>query len=252
MAYSSGYDAYSDPYASRSLSRSLSRRQSMGYPSTPYPHQMYPDGMTGSDYQAPYQTYGAPSSSVVPMSHRLASQAGYDYEEPYYDGGRQMSSMSHGTSMSHGGYSSSMVAPRSRRHSTVSFAAPPAIDPYRSPSAIHLKFKRKGSFTSGIGLDEAQQRIRLSGHDSHTFHDLHADGRGRIYLKWAGYSSLTYEIPLDGYDSRINLETLARRVSRACVHYLQANVIPIVWDRVVLHHLEEISYGVWQPMLSTR
>lgn len=76
-----------------------------------------------------------------------------------------------------------MVAPRSRRHSTVSFAAPPAIDPYRSPSAIHLKFKRKGSFTSGIGLDEAQQRIRLSGHDAYTFHDLHADGRGRIYLK---------------------------------------------------------------------
>ena len=85
--------------------------------------------------------------------------------------------------MSHGGYSSSVGAPRSRRHSTVSFAAPPAIDPYRSPSAIQLKFKRKGSFTSGIGLDEAQQRIRLSGRDSYTFHDLHADGRGRIYLK---------------------------------------------------------------------
>ena len=30
----------------------------------------------------------------------------------------------------------------------------------------------------------------------------------------------------------------------------QANVIPILWDRVQLHHLEEVAYGVWQPMLS--
>jgi len=182
------------------------------------------------------------------MSHRLTSQAGYEYEDPYYDGGRQMSSMSMG------GHPSSMVMSRTRRHSTVSFVAPPAIDPYRSPSAIHLKFKKKGAFSTGIGLDEAQRRIRLSGRDAYSFHDLHADSRGRIFLKikWAGYSSLTYEIPLNGYDGRINLETLARRVSRACVHYLQANVIPIVWDRVVLHHLEEVSYGVWQPMLSTR
>jgi hypothetical protein len=32
----------------------------------------------------------------------------------------------------------------------------------------------------------------------------------------------------------------------------QANVIPIVWHRVQLHHLEEVAYGVWQPMLSVR
>lgn len=32
---------------------------------------------------------------------------------------------------------------------------------------------------------------------------------------------MTYEIPLDGWDRRVSLETLARRVSRACVHYLQ-------------------------------
>jgi hypothetical protein len=32
----------------------------------------------------------------------------------------------------------------------------------------------------------------------------------------------------------------------------QANVIPILWDRVHLHHLEEIAYGIWQPMLSAR
>ncbi|KAF5321109.1 hypothetical protein D9619_000832 [Psilocybe cf. subviscida] len=239
MAYSQGYESYGDPYMSRSMSRSMSRRQSMGYPSYPYS-----DGMAGSDYQAPYQIYGPPSTAMVPVSRRLTNQA-YDMDDPYYD--------EHAMSMPMG-HSGSMIMPRARRHSTVSFAPPPAINPYRVPSALHLKFKRKGSFTTGIGLEEAQSRIRLSGNDAYSFHDLHADGRGRIYLKvkWTGYSSLTYEIPLDGYDSRIDLQTLARRVSRACVHYLQANVIPIPWDRVVLHHLEEVSYGVWQPMLSTR
>jgi hypothetical protein len=34
---------------------------------------------------------------------------------------------------------------------------------------------------------------------------------------------MTYEIPLDGWDRRVSLETLARRVSRACVHYLQVS-----------------------------
>ena len=36
---------------------------------------------------------------------------------------------------------------------------------------------------------------------------------------------MTYEIPLDasGYDGRVSLQTLARRVSRACVHYLQVS-----------------------------
>lgn len=95
-------------------------------------------------------------------------------DDPYYD--------EHAMSMPMG-HSGSMIMPRARRHSTVSFAPPPAINPYRVPSALHLKFKRKGSFTTGIGLEEAQSRIRLSGNDAYSFHDLHADGRGRIYLK---------------------------------------------------------------------
>jgi len=107
---------------------------------------------------------------------------------------------------------------------------------------------------AGISLAEAQGHIRLLNNDYYSVYDLHGDGRNTIYLKirWAGYNSLTYEIPLEAYDDRIQLETLARRVSRACVHYLEANHIPIPWDRVDLHHLEEISYGVWQPMLSAR
>lgn len=89
---------------------------------------------------------------------------------------------------------------------------------------------------------------------------------------------MTYEIPVDGYEGRVQLQTLARRIARACVHFLQvstpprrvfpveharkwpvwltvaclqANMIPISWDRVILYHLEETSIGVWQPVLST-
>lgn len=69
---------------------------------------------------------------------------------------------------------------RSRRHSTVSFAN----YGHGVPSPTHIKFKRKSSFSSGIGLDEAQQRIlKLSNNDSYSFHDFHADSRRRIYVK---------------------------------------------------------------------
>lgn len=39
---------------------------------------------------------------------------------------------------------------------------------------------------------------------------------------------MTYEIPLDGFDRRVSLQTLARRVSRACVHYLQVRLLTLV------------------------
>jgi hypothetical protein len=49
-------------------------------------------------------------------------------------------------------------------------------------------------------------------------------------VQWTGYSALTYEIPLAGYD-RVDLQTLARRISRACVHYLQVcrSTQPLLW-----------------------
>lgn len=243
------------------FSRSLSRRQSISYGATPmpYPHQpLYPDPHGFTEYPQPsYQIYGPPPqrAATIPMSHRLTgpSYDDMDLQEGYYPDDRQLSS-GHLPMVPHS--SMAMGRPRHRRHSTVSFSSrPPAIiDTYRRPSSIHIKFKRKGSFSAGINLGEAQDRVRLSGNDSYRMHDFHADSRNRIFLRvqWAGYASMTYEIPLDGYDGRVSLQTLARRVSRACVHYLQANIIPVVWDRVQLHHLEEISYGIWQPMLSAR
>lgn len=151
--------------------------------------------------------------------------------------------------MSHRSYSG-MGMPRVRRHSAVSFASrPQMMDTFRHGiGSIRIKFKRKGSFTAGITLGEAQASVRLSGNHSYTKYDLHCDYGGRIFLRvqvssfcaltlpvaynviatavvlgqqWAGYSSLTYEIPIESYDGRINLQTLARRVSRATVHYFQ-------------------------------
>jgi len=240
------------------FSRSVSRRQSLGYPTTPMsysPQGMYTDPTMvhrslGEQYPQPsYSIYGPPAT--VPVSHRLTGPSYDDLD--VHDGYYPNHSSGHLPMVTHS--SMTMGRPRHRRHSTVSFASQPTtIDPYRRPSSIHVKFKRKGGFTAGISLGEAQDHVRLSGNDSYRMHDLHADGRNRILLKvrWAGYASMTYEILLDGYDGRVSLQTLARRVSRACVHYLQANVIPIVWHRVQLHHLEEVAYGVWQPMLSVR
>lgn len=91
------------------------------------------------------------------------------YNNQYYDG-----QMGVGRSLSR------TPSTRSRRHSTVSFAN----YGYGVPSTTHVKFKRKSSFSSGIGLDEAQQRIlKLSNNDSYSFHDFHADSHRRIYVK---------------------------------------------------------------------
>jgi hypothetical protein len=177
---------------------------------------------------------------------------------------------------------------RSRRHSTVSFAN----YGYGAPSTVHVKFKRKNSFSNGIGLDEAQQRIlKLSNNDAYSFHDLHADSHRRIYIKIkvvpvalrffillippSDYSGLVTQplhtrFPLRGMivstcrHWQEGFPELAFIIFRYVVarsrsfmiltygHCAQANVIPVPWDRVILHHLEEIQYGVWQPMLTMR
>ncbi|PIL36862.1 hypothetical protein GSI_00552 [Ganoderma sinense ZZ0214-1] len=124
---------------------------------------------------------------------------------------------------------------------------------YDAMRSTVIKFKRKGGFRSGITLGEAMSDAHLSQNHEYSLYDLNADARGRIILKirWTGYNSMTYELPADCYDGRVELQTLARRIARACVHFLQANMIPVSWDRVILYHLEEISPGTWQPVLST-
>ncbi|EIW82480.1 hypothetical protein CONPUDRAFT_103697 [Coniophora puteana RWD-64-598 SS2] len=139
-----------------------------------------------------------------------------------------------------------------RRSSAVSFSGLSHIgDSFRRHPVV--RFKRKGAFTSGITLGEAQANVRLSGWDSYTLHDLHVDGRGRIYMKvnWPGYPPLNYDIPVDGYDGYVDLQSLARRVGRAVAHYLQANRIPIPWDRIELQSMEEMTMGTWYLKMTT-
>ncbi|PFH52592.1 hypothetical protein AMATHDRAFT_56648 [Amanita thiersii Skay4041] len=250
VPYAPMYDSY-DNYGG--MSRSLSRRQSLAYgapPPLPYTPGAYDPH--AQPYAESYPVYGSHhSTAVVPLNHRLAGPSREDLRDPYYADDR----LAAVPLTSHPSMGLGMSTPRHRRHSTVSLVPrPPVIDPYRLPGSLRIKFKRKGVFSAGITLADAQSHVRLSNNDHYTLHDLHANSRGRILLKirWNGYSSLTYEIPLDSYDGRISLQTLARRISRACVHFLQANIVPVVWDRVELHHIEEIAYGVWQPMLSVR
>ncbi len=136
--------------------------------------------------------------------------------------------------------------PRHRRRSSVSFVTrPPLLDQYRLSGSHQIKFKRKGAFSAGITLAEAQSHIRLSNNDHYTLRDLNADGRDSVLLtvrvcisalyvstlvdkhlnQWTGYAPMSYEIPLDSYGGRLSLQTLSRRVACACVHYLQVCLV---------------------------
>jgi hypothetical protein len=175
--------------------------------------------------------------------------SGYDdfsIRDPYYPEERHIPPSPH-----HAG-----IPRRERRRSTsVSFdmRAPP-MDTFRRLSSTVIKLKPKGAYRSGLTIGDAQANVRLSDNDSYTFRDFNADIKGRIALKirWAGYPSFTYDVPLEGYGERVNLQTLARRTARAVVHFLQLNIIPVPWDCVEMLRLEEIAPGTWQPILAVR
>lgn len=238
------YPAY-DAYGQGPVAFPMSRRQSMAYTDG----YVDPPIVAGGAYPEAYPAGGYP----VYAPSRQASQyngGGYAYSEAY--DGRDAYYDEAGAGA---GYTTPWTPglSRRRRQSSVSMRSRPTLDSFRRLSSTLIKFRRKGGFRSGISLGEAMANVRLSGNDDYTFHDLNVDPRGRIILKirWSGYTSMTYEIPVDGYEGRVQLQTLARRIARACVHFLQANMIPISWDRVILYHLEETSIGVWQPVLST-
>ncbi|KAF7980897.1 hypothetical protein HWV62_36081 [Athelia sp. TMB] len=247
------------------LTRRLSRRGSSYGGQQPFPYDdhhshggMYTEPMMttalqGEGYARPeYQMYGHGHSergdrrSYYPQAYDERDMP-MGRDSYYPEDGMPMMPMSTGS--------------RHRRASSVGpgiafdmrGGAPP-MDPYRRPSSIVIKLKPKGAYRSGLTIGDAQSNVRLSGNDAYTFRDLNADMRGRIAMKirWAGYPSLTYDIPLDGYGDRVNLQTLARRTARAVVHFLQTNIIPIHWDSVEMLRLEEVSPGTWQPVLAVR
>lgn len=214
----------------------------MSVPLTPSFCQPYP--------RPEYQIYGqSDRRSYHPQGkHWNSWTSGEDADAIYYTGyddmGPVRDSYYPDERISPGGHGGMMPLPRrQRRHSSsVAFdMRVPPMDPYRRLSSTVIKLKAKGAYRSGLTIGDAQANVRLSGNDAYTFRDLNADMRGRIAMKirvgltgsrifpwliyfsfkWSGYPSLTYDIPLDGYGDRVNLQTLARRTARAVVHFLQ-------------------------------
>jgi len=117
-----------------------------------------------------------------------------------------------------------------------------------------VKFRLSGQKRSGISVMDALQRVPLSQSRPYMMQDIAPDMYGKITLKvrWTGYHSNTYSIPLErSYEGYLDLQSLARRSARAIVHFMQANNIFLSWDRVMIHHLEEIRPGIWIPVLMT-
>ena len=90
-------------------------------------------------------------------------------------------------------HSSMVMTPRHRHHSSVSYTTRPApmLDTYHLPGSLKIKFRRKGSFSAGITLREAQDHyIRLSGNDSYSLYDFHGDSHSRILLRIQAFFSI--------------------------------------------------------------
>jgi len=221
------YDAYNN----RSLGGLRSRRQSFNRGADPYySTPMQPVGLH------PEQMYQTPGN----MSRYSLSPEVYDDE--YLDDPGYTSSYS----------TSSRRSRRLRRASTFdrSRSSTPFLDSFRR--LMTLKFKPKGTHRSGVSLTEALDNIRISGDKTYSPRSLNADSRGNLYMRivWTGYPTLTYEVPIDGYDGRISLQTLMRRVARGCLHFVESRGIPIHPDRIILHSVEEVTSGTWQPVLT--
>ncbi|KAI0824679.1 hypothetical protein BC628DRAFT_1410806 [Trametes gibbosa] len=205
MAYSV-YDGYNNQFAGYPLQHSLSHgAPAYGVHPTEFGYQ---DPIYAGAYGEAYPQTAYP----IYTPQRTVSQFGRAYDDldlrdPYY------ADRSYGQ----------LRRRRSSMSRSVSRMGRPALDGYRRMSSTVIKFKRKGGFRSGITLGEAMSDAHLTNNYDYSVYDLNADARGRINLKvkWPGYNSMTYELPVDTYDGRVELQTVARRIARACVHFLQ-------------------------------
>ncbi|KAF8665719.1 hypothetical protein AX16_000169 [Volvariella volvacea WC 439] len=164
------------------FTRSLSRRQSMSYIPPP-PGRPYSDHQGTYDPPVEYRqpgVYPSYAHSVPPVMHRVPSSPYDEYHDGYY---RETVVPTPGPVTAPTMYPSTSMGTRQRRQSNVGYAPPPVVTTYRVGSGTHIKFKRKGAFSAGISLAEAQSHIRLSGNDHYTIYDLHPDTRGRILLR---------------------------------------------------------------------
>lgn len=63
---------------------------------------------------------------------------------------------------------------------------------------------------------------------------------------------MTYEIPVDGYEGRVQLQTVARRIARACVHFLQVSTCPALLpssNSSLVHVFDSLVAGKHDPHL---
>ncbi|KAH8118529.1 hypothetical protein DFH11DRAFT_1686667 [Phellopilus nigrolimitatus] len=272
---------YAGAYPSQALIHpSLSSRggYSNGYPFSPRTpglghddYSRYPYGEPAYDDSAEdYAGYGdlqrAPSTYSSYATPRTSSH--YGIHGAYDDLALNKRSSYYGNDLDYGAhstpYSAGVMTPsRSRRSSSVSFHHQANTGPlsasvygsynYRGGHVPKIKFRTKYT-SSGMSLSDAVNGIRPSGADSYKWHEMHADRNGEIFLRvaWNGYRTITYRVPVDWHDGRVRLSSLARRVARACVHYLQANAITVSWDLVNIHSIEEVSHGTWQPQLTVK
>ncbi|KAH9843974.1 uncharacterized protein C8Q71DRAFT_793601 [Rhodofomes roseus] len=194
------------------MHRSLSYGQQYAYPpaGVAYSQPLTP-GVYDSYGQGAYQAY-TPGRSISQYAYDDMNLRGSYFPDTYATSG----------------YATPYAPNLSRRRSSMSRRSRMGYDGHRGlgHGSTLIKFKRKGGFRAGITLGEAMSSVILSGNDSYTHYDFNADHRGKIVLKirWTGYTSMTYELPVDNYDGRVELATLARRVARACVHFIQVRL----------------------------
>ncbi|KAI5124787.1 hypothetical protein M0805_005421 [Coniferiporia weirii] len=263
--------AYTSAYASQALTHpSYSTQRAYPYsPRTPGPgyddYSRYPYGEPAYDDSADYAGYSDLHRAATPHSSYATPRTSSYYGSGAYDDlALNRHSSYYGNDIDYAPYAASAMTPsRSRRtSSSVSFhhqaGVPFSASGYGGGYDYHgklpkIKFQSKFS-NSGMSLADAVNGERPMGGDSYKWHELHADRNGEIYLKvaWTGYRTITYRVPVDWYDGRVRLSSLARRVARACIHYLQSNAIPYPWDRVKMYSIEEITHGTWQPQLTVK
>jgi hypothetical protein len=128
-------------------------------------------------------------------------------------------------------------------------------DPFRRHPSGHtvIKFRLKGAQHSGISVNDALDRVRLSQGNGYLVHDISMGGsKIDLKIRWSGYRSNVYSIPLSSdYRGCVDIQSLARRTARAIVHFMETNGISLSYHRVVVHRLEEINPGLWIPVLMT-
>jgi len=234
---------------------------------------VYDDVATYGDvgYLQPQQLYGGQSGALVPYGGARAYSNVYDdgqyyddynnldgYDYDGYGGGynstglRRRHSISYGMNGMSGMYGAAGYGMGGMGGMSGMGSGYPA---YGRIGGTIVKFRPRNSFRSGISLLEAMSSyVRLAHNSGYRWYDLNPDARGRIRMsiRWAGFNSLTYEIPLGGDGHRVDLATLTRRIARACAHFIQSNGIPLPLERIRLHQIEEVSAGLWAPVLTTR